>query len=54
MNKKKNLKTLDQFIEEQYGKKGTAKRDKFESGYESFKISFLRQQTPIDKGLSQE
>ena len=30
MKKKNNLKSLDQFVEEQYGKKGTAKRDKFE------------------------
>ncbi|MDT3741173.1 MAG: hypothetical protein RO257_16915 [Candidatus Kapabacteria bacterium] len=31
-----NIKTLDKFIEEQYGKVGTTKRDKFEKGYEAF------------------
>ncbi len=32
MSKKNNLKTLDQFVGERYGKKGTIKRDKFEEG----------------------
>jgi hypothetical protein len=36
MSKKNNVKTLDQFVDEQYGKKGTSKRDKFEKGYETF------------------
>ena len=30
MSKKNNLKTLDLFVDEQYGEKGTPKRDKFE------------------------
>lgn len=34
MSKKNNLKTLDQFVDEQYGKKRTTKRDKFEDGFE--------------------
>lgn len=36
--KKKQLKTLDELIDEQYGKKGTPKRDKFEMGYQKFKM----------------
>ena len=36
--KKKQLKTLDELIDEQYGKKGTSKRDKFEKGYQKFKM----------------
>ena len=54
MSKKNNLKTLDQFVEEQYGKKGTVKRDKFESGYEAFKLGFLIQQARLEKGMTQE
>ena len=50
----KNLKTLDQFVEEQYGKKGTVKRDTFEEGYESFKLGFLIQQARLEKGMTQE
>jgi DNA-binding XRE family transcriptional regulator len=53
MSKKSNLKSLDQFIDEQYGKKGTPKRDKFERGYETFKIGFLLQQARLKKGLTQ-
>jgi HTH-type transcriptional regulator / antitoxin HipB len=52
--KNNNIKTLDQFIEEDYGKKGTPKRDKFEKGYEAFKLGFLIQQARLKKGLTQE
>jgi ribosome-binding protein aMBF1 (putative translation factor) len=54
MSKKNNIKTLDQFVDEQYGKKGTSKRDKFEKGYETFKLGFLIQQARLEKGLTQE
>ncbi len=54
MNKKSNLKSLDQFVEEQYGKKGTTKRNKFEKGYENFKLGFLLQQARLEKGLTLE
>ena len=54
MSKKNNLKTIDQFVDEQYGKKGTIKRDKFEEGFESFKLGFLLQQARLEKGLTQE
>jgi len=54
MSKKNNLKTLDQFVDEQYGKKGTTKRDKFEEGFKSFKLGFLLQQARLEKGLTQE
>lgn len=36
-----HLTSLQQFIERQYGKTGTPKRDKFEAGYEQFKRDFL-------------
>ncbi len=54
MKMKNNLKTLDQFIEEQYGPKGNAKREKFEKGYDAFKLGFLIQQARIEKGMTQE
>jgi len=37
MKQKNNLKSLDQFVDEQYGKKGTIERDKLDKGYEAFK-----------------
>ena len=55
MNKKENnLIPLDQYIEQQYGKRGTSKREKFEKGYENFKIGFMLQQARLEKGLTQE
>ncbi|HNR85265.1 MAG TPA: hypothetical protein PKN22_07610 [Taishania sp.] len=46
-----NLKSLDQFVDEQYGKRGTKKREAFEQGFEAFKIGFLTQQARLDKGI---
>ena len=55
MSKKNStMKTLDNLIEGEYGKKGTSKRDKFEEGFESFKVGFLIQQARIEKGLTQQ
>jgi HTH-type transcriptional regulator/antitoxin HipB len=54
MKTKNNLKTLDQFVDEQYGEKGTANRDKFEKGYEAFKLGYIMQQARLKKGMTQE
>jgi len=54
MKQKSNLKSLDQFVEEQYGKKGTPKRDKFEEGFKSFELGVLLQQARLEKGMTQE
>ena len=54
MSKKKNIKTLDEFVEEQYGKRGTPKREKLEKGFEAFQLGMLIQQARLEKGLTQE
>lgn len=54
MKKKNNLKSLDQFVEEQYGKMGTPGRDKLEKGFELFKLGFIIQQARLEKGMTQE
>lgn len=54
MKQKNNLKSLDQFVEEQYGKIGTPKRDKLEKGFDTFKLGFLLQQARLEKGMTQE
>lgn len=54
MKQKSNLKTLDDFVEEQFGAKGTPKRDKLEDGYKSFKLGVLLQQARLEKGMTQE
>ena len=52
--KKKNLTSLSDFINKEVGKKGTKKRDKFESEYEAFRLGVLIQQARQEKGLTQE
>ena len=52
--KKSKVITLDQFKDKHYGKKGTAKRDKLETGYENFKIGVMLHQARLEKGLTQE
>lgn len=54
MKAKNNIKTLAQLIDEQYGKKGTPKRDKFERGYETFKLGAMIHGARLEKGLTQE
>jgi DNA-binding XRE family transcriptional regulator len=52
--KNKNLKSLDQFIDEKIGEKGTKHREKFEKEYDAFKLGVLIQQARKKKGLTQE
>lgn len=52
--KNKQLKSLDQFIDEKIGKAGTRKREAFENDYDSFKLGILIQQARENKGLTQE
>ncbi len=54
MKAKNNTKTLAQLIDEQYGKKGTPKRDKFDKGYETFKLGTMIHEARLEKGLTQE
>ncbi|MBK8344640.1 MAG: helix-turn-helix transcriptional regulator [Bacteroidetes bacterium] len=52
--KNKNLTSLEEFKEKNYGKRGTKKRDELEAGYENFKIGFLLLEARLEKGLTQE
>lgn len=52
--KNKNLTPLSEFIDKQYGKGGTPKREKFERGFEVFKIGFLLEEARTSRGLTQE
>jgi HTH-type transcriptional regulator/antitoxin HipB len=53
MKKNDNLVTLNDFIGKEYGVKGTPKREKFEQGYEEFKLGALIHEARITKGLTQ-
>ncbi|MFC4480045.1 helix-turn-helix domain-containing protein [Flavobacterium chungangensis] len=52
--KNKNLVSLEDFVEQHYGKTGTPKRDELEAGYEIFKIGVLLQEARLQKGMTQE
>jgi DNA-binding XRE family transcriptional regulator len=52
--KNKDLKSLDQFVDEKFGKSGTDKREQFEGEYDAFKLGVLIQQAREEKGLTQE
>lgn len=52
--KGKNLMTLEEFKEKNYGKRGTKERDELEAGYEAFKIGALIQQARFTRGMTQE
>jgi len=53
MKKNDNLVTLDSFIDKEYGVKETQKREKFEQGYEEFKLGALIHEARITKRLTQ-
>jgi len=48
-----NAMTLEQFKDKHYGRRGSAKRDQLEAGYENFKIGVLIYEARIEKGLTQ-
>jgi DNA-binding XRE family transcriptional regulator len=52
--RKKNLTSLSEFIDNKVGKRGTKKRDKFESAYEAFRLGVIIRQARQEKGLTQE
>lgn len=54
MKTNKDIKTLSQIINEQFGEIGTAERTEFEGGYENFKLGTLVHDARIEKGLTQE
>ncbi len=52
--KNKNLMTLEDFKEVNYGKRGTKKRDELEEGYDAFKIGALIHDNRIEMGMTHE
>ena len=56
MKKAKNkiLTSLSDHLEEQYGKRGTEKREAYEQGFEAFKLGVLIQEMREKQNLTQE
>jgi HTH-type transcriptional regulator / antitoxin HipB len=53
-NQKNKITTFEEHLNKEYGKKGTAKREKYEQGYESFKLGVMLQELRKQKQLTQE
>ena len=55
MNKiNKNLTSLDDHLNQQYGERGSEEREKFEEGFEAFSLGVMLQEMRKEKGLTQE
>lgn len=54
MKTKKNITTFDEYLDHQYGKNGSPKRDKFEQGFEIFKLGVMLEQMRKDQKLTQD
>jgi len=52
--KNKNVITLEQFKQKNYGKRGLKQREELEDGFEAFKIGSLIHDTRIEMGMTQE
>ena len=52
--KKNKLVDLEDFINKEYGGGGTKRRDKFEEGYEAFKLGVMLQEMRKQKNMTQE
>jgi DNA-binding XRE family transcriptional regulator len=50
----KNLTSFADHLDEQYGKTGTEERERFEEGFESFKLGLMLQELRKGQGLTQE
>lgn len=56
MNKQpnKNLTSFTDHLDIQYGKRGTETREKYEEGFEAFKLGAMLQELRKEQGLTQE
>ena len=50
----KTLTSFQDHLDQQYGKRGTQKREKFEEGFEAFKLGVMIQELRKENGLTQE
>ena len=49
-----NLTSFEDHLDQQYGKVGTPEREKFEEGFEAFKLGVMIQELRKENGLTQE
>ena len=53
-NKSKNLISFASHLDKQYGKRGTETREKYEEGFETFKLGVMLQELRKEQGMTQE
>jgi HTH-type transcriptional regulator / antitoxin HipB len=53
-NQENNLVSWDDHLDDKYGKVGSPTRDKYEEGFENFKIGILIQEARKQQNLTQE
>lgn len=54
MKRKNKITKFSEHLDKKHGKKGTPKRDKFEEGFEAFKLGVYLQELRKEQGLTQE
>ncbi|MEI6172465.1 MAG: helix-turn-helix transcriptional regulator [Bacteroidota bacterium] len=50
----KNITTLDEVLDNKYGKRGASKREKWEQEFETFRLGVLLEEARIKLGMTQE
>jgi HTH-type transcriptional regulator/antitoxin HipB len=50
----KNLTSFEDHLDQQYGKRGTPEREKFEEGFEAFRLGVMIQELRKENGMTQE
>ena len=54
MKTKNNITTLDQILDNKYGKKGAPKREEWEQQFEAFQLGALLEEARTKLGMTQE
>jgi HTH-type transcriptional regulator/antitoxin HipB len=54
MKTKNNITTFEEFLNQEYGKIGTPKREKYEQGFEAFKLGVMLQEMRKQQNMTQD
>lgn len=54
MKTKNNIITFEEFLNQEYGKIGTPKRDNYEQGFEAFKLGVMLQEMRKQQNMTQD
>jgi len=50
----RNLTSFEDHLDQQYGRRGTPEREKFEEGFEAFRLGVMIQELRKENGMTQE